>query len=275
MLVDQVLVDGHGVAPQSQLRLDEAAMRLARRDRCRRAPASEPVAGVGEFAPPRPVATPGEFAAAAGEALLVGADRLAVDAGDALDLALAGAGVQQGPDGRLQVRLQDVHSVAPLLAEGAKVTSCLGSGCRQRPASPTPSRLDGRGGGIYVSISGGVWVSFGAARAAAGATGARCGVGATGCSSAASTSPSSCAAVCPSLAASPTSKSFWRHVIDERVAAAGDGLARSRPRRPVMRLPLIQRARAWSPPGRGTHTLCPLAGRRGSRLSSAPPQPLE
>src|SRR5207245_1720532 len=34
--VDQVLVDGHGVAPQAQLRLDEGAMRLARRDGGRR-----------------------------------------------------------------------------------------------------------------------------------------------------------------------------------------------------------------------------------------------
>jgi hypothetical protein len=49
-----------------------------------------------------------------GEALLVRADRLAIDPGDALDLSLAGPGFEQGPDGRLQVRLQDVHSVPPL-----------------------------------------------------------------------------------------------------------------------------------------------------------------
>src|SRR2546425_4178229 len=91
-------------------------MRLARRDggRRRRWPGWRKLnRGAGGH--------PGGVRRGCGEALVVRADGLAVDAGNALDLALAGAGVQQGPDGRLQVRLQDVHSVASLAdAEGGE-----------------------------------------------------------------------------------------------------------------------------------------------------------
>jgi len=44
---------------------------------------------------------------------------------------------------------------------GRKVTSCLDAAAAKRRGR-RPSRLGGRGGGIYVSISGGVWVSAGA-----------------------------------------------------------------------------------------------------------------
>src|SRR6185295_9070261 len=47
------------------------------------------------------------------EALLVHADRLAIDPGHSCDLALGPTGLQQRPYRRLQVRLQDVHSTAP------------------------------------------------------------------------------------------------------------------------------------------------------------------
>jgi hypothetical protein len=51
--------------------------------------------------PGEPMATPGEFRSGGGEPLLVPADRLAIDPRDALDLSLACAGLQQGPDGCL------------------------------------------------------------------------------------------------------------------------------------------------------------------------------
>jgi hypothetical protein len=73
------------------------------------------------------VATPGEFV---GHPLLVPADRLAVDPGDALDLALAGSSLQQRPDRCLQMQLQDVHSY-PLYREGPKVTSCSAPASRK------------------------------------------------------------------------------------------------------------------------------------------------
>ena len=105
--------------------------------------------------------TPGEFAAAAAKRFWYAADRLAIDARDALDLSLAGPGVQQGPDGRLQVRLQDVHSVALSRMRGRKVTSCLEAAAERTPAPPpVTARWPGRGN-LRVD-SGGVWVSVGA-----------------------------------------------------------------------------------------------------------------
>ena len=98
---------------------------------------------------------PGGICRHGSKTLLVSADRLAIDAGDALDLPLALPGAQQGPNGRLPMRLQDIDSVT-LLAEGAESNVLPGSGCRQVPAPPTPSRLDGRGGGTYASTSGGI-----------------------------------------------------------------------------------------------------------------------
>ena len=100
-LVDQVLVDRHGVASQPQLRLNEAAMRLARRgarrsdrrQRSRWAPWGNLRFRAGGH--------PGGICRRGGKALLVRADRLAVDPRDALDLSLAGPRVQQGPDGCL------------------------------------------------------------------------------------------------------------------------------------------------------------------------------
>ena len=58
------------------------------------------------------MATPGELAAAAAKRFWYARIVLRSIPRNALDLSLAGAGVQQGPDGRLQVWLQDVHSVA-------------------------------------------------------------------------------------------------------------------------------------------------------------------
>ena len=96
------------------------------------------------------------------EALLVTADRLAIDPRDALDLALAGAGLQQGRDGCLQMRLQDVHSLFPLDIEGMKVTSCQpdAPGRRRRRFQRliTPFRV----GEFEVAIGGGVWPANGA-----------------------------------------------------------------------------------------------------------------
>jgi hypothetical protein len=112
--IHQVLVDGHGVAAQAQLGLDEGAVRLASRGRGRchrgqwRCQRRRRWPGWGNLlrragGHPRGVGGhPGGICrSGGGEPLLVAADRLAIDPRDALDLALAGAGLQQGPDGCL------------------------------------------------------------------------------------------------------------------------------------------------------------------------------
>ena len=125
VLVDQVLIDGCGVAPQPQLRLDESPVRLARRHRhprrCRWPGWRSLRYRVGGH--------PGGICRSS-HPLLVAADRLAIDPGHALDLALAGPGLQQRPDRRLQMQLQDVHSY-PLCREGPKVTSCSAPASRK------------------------------------------------------------------------------------------------------------------------------------------------
>ena len=107
--VDQVLVDRHGVAVQPDLGLDELAVRLAcrgRRDHRSRWP------GWGNLLC-RAGGHPGGICPLLGQPLLVRTDRLAVDTGDALNLALTGTLGQQRRNRRLQMWLQDVHSRLP------------------------------------------------------------------------------------------------------------------------------------------------------------------
>ena len=63
---------------------------------------------------------PGAVCRVGGKALLVQPDGMARDAGDAFDLALGGSALEQGPDGGLQMWLQDVHSVVSLDERGGK-----------------------------------------------------------------------------------------------------------------------------------------------------------
>ena len=118
MLIHQILVDRHGIALQAQLRLDEGAVGLARRlrrkHRCghrRRWPGwrSLPVRAGGH---------PGGLCALAHQALVVDADGLAINPSEPVDLALCGPAFEQGPDGGLQMRFQDVHSRVPSLLSG-------------------------------------------------------------------------------------------------------------------------------------------------------------
>ena len=55
---------------------------------------------------------------------MVDADGLAISPSEPVNLALGGPAFEQGPDGGLQMRLQDVHSRVPSLMRGWKVTSC-------------------------------------------------------------------------------------------------------------------------------------------------------
>src|SRR6266481_681087 len=135
VLVDQVLPDRHGVASPAQLLLDERPVRLARRHRAggrrRRWPGWRNLlrqAG----------GHPGGICPLGGQALLVRADRLAVDPRDPLDLSLARPALQERAQGRLQMRLQGVHSNPPS-REGAKVTPCPVPP-RQPDESVSPSR---------------------------------------------------------------------------------------------------------------------------------------
>ncbi len=96
VLIHQILVDGHGIATQSKLGLDEGAVGLAGRSRRRsrwpgwgnllRRAGAHP-SGVGGH-------PGGSCRGGGGESLLVRADRLAIDPRDPLDLSLAGAGLQ-------------------------------------------------------------------------------------------------------------------------------------------------------------------------------------
>src|SRR6266481_5320577 len=159
VLVDQVLPDRHGVASPAQLLLDERPVRLARRHRAggrrRRWPGWRNLlrqAG----------GHPGGICPLGGQALLVRADRLAVDPRDPLDLSLARPALKQRAQGRLQMRLQGVHSNSPS-REGAKVTPCpvpaAAAGRARQPVTTLRS-----GGGIWVATGGGVWVAVGVER---------------------------------------------------------------------------------------------------------------
>jgi len=94
---------------------------------------------------------------------LVRPDGLAVNAGDALNVALALAQTQQGKDGCLLVRLQDVHSMTST-REG-RVTS------RQTGADDAGLTTRSRSiqvGEFEVAIPGGIWVAIGGNDAATG-----------------------------------------------------------------------------------------------------------
>jgi len=115
--IHQVLVNGHGVATQPKLGLDEGAVGFAGRCRwrnsgrrhCRRHGRSRcRWPGWGNLLrragghPQGAGGHPGGICrSGSGEPLLVTADRLAIDPREALDVTLAGAGLQQGPDGCL------------------------------------------------------------------------------------------------------------------------------------------------------------------------------
>lgn len=79
-----------------------------------------------------------------GEPLLVIADRLAIDPDDAMNLSLAGASLRQGPEGCLQMCLQDVHSSYPFDFEGWEVMSS--STLTGWPRRPSQRLIDARSG---------------------------------------------------------------------------------------------------------------------------------
>jgi hypothetical protein len=163
MLVDQVLVDGHGVTTQAQLGIDEGAMGLAlggarlwwglcgcrRRYRCRyRCGRGRGRRGCSRFGSRafgglsrlggcidigshnsrwpgwgnllrwvggHPGAVCGLFSH---KALLVGPDGVRGNTRDAFDLSLTCVGLEQRPDGGLQMWFQNVHSSGPLGFKG-------------------------------------------------------------------------------------------------------------------------------------------------------------
>jgi hypothetical protein len=105
VLVDQVLVDGRGVALEAQLRFDEGAVGLAMRDSggdCGDGGGSQRGRwpGWGNLSC-RVGGHPGGVWRLRGVASLVGTDRLAINAGDAFNLALTGLGFEQRPNGCL------------------------------------------------------------------------------------------------------------------------------------------------------------------------------
>lgn len=93
VLIDQVLVDGHEVAFEPQLRFDEGAVRFVGRDRWLRASRWSGW-GWGNLKL-RAGGHPGGICLLSGKAQLIRADRLAIDPGCALNLALTPARLQQ------------------------------------------------------------------------------------------------------------------------------------------------------------------------------------
>ncbi len=117
-LVDQVLIDGHGVALEPQLGLDELAVGLARgggRRHYSRWPRWSSLSGSQGH---RVGGHPGPVCGVGGKALLVGTGGMARDAHDPFHLTLAGLGLQQRLYGGFQMWLQDIHSNGPLGDEG-------------------------------------------------------------------------------------------------------------------------------------------------------------
>ena len=90
-------------------------------------------------------------------AALVAPDRLAVYAGNAGDLALGRAALEQRVHRRLLVRFQDIHSLGFPRGRPDLVS------CQQVPAAPafTPCPRSNQVGEFDVAISGGVWVAIG------------------------------------------------------------------------------------------------------------------
>jgi hypothetical protein len=107
------------------------------------------------------VATPGAVCRISGETLLIQPDGVARNAGDAFDLTLGGAALEQRPDGGLQMWLQDVHSVVPL--DQRVESNVLPVGPRSaRHTGFNASDHRGQGGAVWVAISGALWVAAGA-----------------------------------------------------------------------------------------------------------------
>jgi hypothetical protein len=71
------------------------------------------------------------------------------------DRAVAGSRLQQRADRRLQMRLQDDHSLGPLCGEGRKVTSCSTLQGRLRRPCSEPHRSSVRVVGFGVATGGG------------------------------------------------------------------------------------------------------------------------
>ncbi len=91
VLIDQVLVDGHEVALEPQLRFDERAVRLTGRDRWLRYSRWPGWRNLKL----RAGGHPGRICLLGGKAQLIRADRLAIDPGCTLNLALAPARSQE------------------------------------------------------------------------------------------------------------------------------------------------------------------------------------
>lgn len=98
---NQVLVDGGGVAAQAQLGVDESAVWLAlgcgHRHRHRQTSRRPGWSSL----PWRVGGHPGAVCPVGGKALLIRANGVARDTGDAFDLTLGGAALEQRPDGGL------------------------------------------------------------------------------------------------------------------------------------------------------------------------------
>lgn len=88
---------------------------------------------------------------------MVTPDGLAVDSGDARDLALGAATLEQRVDGGPLVGFQDIHSLASPRGRPELLS------CQQVPAAPafTPCPRSTQVGEFEVAISGGVWVAAG------------------------------------------------------------------------------------------------------------------
>ena len=152
------LVDGHGVALEPQLGLDELAVGLAQGGG-RRNDSRWP--GWGSLSRGRSLRAgghPGAVCGLGGKALLVGTDGMAGDARDPFDLTLAGIGLQQRLYGGLQVWLQDVHSNGPLGDEGDESNVLpVGQWATDTPDSMrqiTPARWSSLGGHKWSTLSG-------------------------------------------------------------------------------------------------------------------------
>ena len=152
VLLDQVLEDGHGVALQTQLRFDELAVGFAQggghRHRSRWPGWGNLLCRAGGH--------PGGICLLLQPALAIASDRLAVDAGDAGDLALWGIALEQCLYGGALIGLQDIHSWA--FPQGRPELAS----CQQVPTAPafTPCPRSVQVGEFEVAIDGGIWVAI-------------------------------------------------------------------------------------------------------------------
>ena len=151
--INQVLVYGGGVAAQAQLGVNEGAGEFApggchwrsNRQRSRWPGWSSLTGWVG--------GRPGAVGQISSKTLLVKPNGVARNAGDALNLALAGTALEQCPDGGLQMWFQDVHSFGSLVHEGVE-SNVLPVGPRgARRTGFQASNHRGQGGAVWVAIS--------------------------------------------------------------------------------------------------------------------------